>query len=78
MTYEEAIEKMQNAANTKTDDVDEYATFAMITAAAEAVGLREIMIKAQNWEDSFKDHGVADFDFDDHLPAALAKHKGQT
>jgi hypothetical protein len=26
------------------------------------IGLREILIKAQNWEDSFKDHGVADFD----------------
>jgi hypothetical protein len=35
---------------------------ASARAAAETIRLREIMIKAQNWEDSFKDHGVADFD----------------
>ena len=35
---------------------------ASALAAAEAIRLREIMIKAQNWENSFKDHGVADFD----------------
>jgi hypothetical protein len=28
----------------------------------EAIGLREIMIRAQNWENSFKDHGVVDFE----------------
>ena len=47
---------------------------ASARAAAEAIGLRESMVKAQNWENSFKDHGVAYFDFDDHLPAALAKN----
>lgn len=35
---------------------------ASARAAAEAIGLREIMIRAQNWENSFKDHGVVDFE----------------
>jgi len=89
MTYEEALEKMAEAICSAFRGEDctaceqstpsgtmmcRFVSIAAARAAAEAIGLRESMVKAQNWEDSFADHGVADFDFDDHLPAALAKN----
>lgn len=46
--------------------------------AAEAIGLREIMIRAQNWENSFKDHGVADFDDTMVLAPEKIKDNGDT
>lgn len=69
MTYEEAI----RVAATVLDHPSIYMggpsgqSIKRATAVFEAVGLNEIMIKAQNWEDSFKDHGVANFDLDDYL-----------
>ena len=77
MTYEEALEKMAEAICSTFRGEDctaceqstpsgtmmcRFVSIAAARAAAEAIGLREIMIKAQNWENSFKDHGVADFD----------------
>jgi hypothetical protein len=71
MTYEEAILKIATALVYEKGMTPQETA----RAVAEAIGLKEIMIKAQNWEDSFKDHGVANLDLDDHLevPAPLAK-----
>jgi hypothetical protein len=93
MTYEEKLEVMAKAICSAFRGEDctaceqstlsgtmvcRFVSIAAARAAAEAIGLRKIMIKAQNWEDSFKDHGAADFDFDDrievHAPSIRSKH----
>lgn len=46
MTYDEAIEKMAKALGFRTRD-----SFGRVIAAAEAIGLREMMNQAQEYRD---------------------------
>jgi hypothetical protein len=72
MTYEEAILKIATALVYEKGMTPQETARAVV----EAIGLREIMIRAQNWENSFKDHGVVDFEDTMVLASEKIKNNG--